>query len=372
MQTTPFDGLSRLHLIMGLQCNVRCTMCYQTDFSPKFNMPPELYKERLSEAYRHVTSVKLQGGEPTIMKNCRDAAITLRDHPQVKLTVITNGVFIDDFWHETFIEQGGNVSVSINAATEPVYDKIVVHGEYRRVIKNLERLLGARRGKTPSVGVTAVILQENFRELHAIIELCGKMGIDYVELLVDPILSFAGLPSQAEVAHELSRCVEAKDRWNVQVSGLDDFGAKFALPIRFGGPAAAKKPMCGAPFGNLVVDWDGDVRVCCNTWVKMGNLYERSLGAILHGRLVRAFRRKMRKDDYLWCSPNCSDNAAPTKLSLAHKYAYELRANPKNFLLKVQQKIRQVRGKWVLPRKRSKPLADRKAADKKVHLKLVS
>jgi sulfatase maturation enzyme AslB (radical SAM superfamily) len=351
---------------MGLQCNVRCTMCYQTDFSPKFNMPPELYKERLSDAYRHVTSVKLQGGEPTIMKNCKDAAIILREHPRVKLTIITNGVFIDDFWHETFVEQGGNVSVSINAATERAYEKIVIHGEYKRVIKNLERLLAARRGKTPSVGVTAVILKENFFELHSIIALCGRMGIDYVEFLADPILSFAGLPSRADVGAELQRCLDAKNQWGVQVIGLDDFGAKFALPIRFGGAPAAKKPMCGAPFHNLVIDWDGDVRVCCNTWVKMGNLYERSLAEIVAGRPVRRFQKKMRRDDYIWCSPNCSDNASPTKLSLAHKYVYELRANPENFVLKVRQKVKQVQGKWVKPRKRSKPLADRK-----VHLPVV-
>jgi sulfatase maturation enzyme AslB (radical SAM superfamily) len=77
---TPFEGLSRLHLIMGLQCNVRCTMCYQTDFSPKFNMPPEVYRERLNEAYERVTSVKLQGGEPTVMMNCKDVAMLLRLH----------------------------------------------------------------------------------------------------------------------------------------------------------------------------------------------------------------------------------------------------------------------------------------------------
>jgi MoaA/NifB/PqqE/SkfB family radical SAM enzyme len=371
MQSTAYEGLSRLHLIMGLQCNVRCTMCYQTDFSPKFNMAPELYKERLSEAYSHVTSVKLQGGEPTIMKNCKEAALLLRDHPNVKLTVITNGVFIDDFWHETFVAQGGNVSVSINAATEAVYDKIVIHGEYKRVIKNLERLLAARRGKTPSVGVTAVILKENFHELHEIIELCGKVGIDYVEFLADPILSFAGLPSRSEVAAEMQRCLEAKHRTNVDVIGLDDFGSKFAVPFRFGGPAAAKKPMCGAPFSNLVIDWDGEVRVCCNTWVKMGNLYDKPLAEILEGGPVRTFRKKMQNDDYLWCSPNCSDNASPTKLSLAHKYAYELRADPKNFILKVRQKIQQVQGKWVKPRKkRSKPLEDRK--DKKVHLPVIA
>lgn len=351
---------------MGLQCNVRCTMCYQTDFSPKFNMPPEIYRERLNEAYERVTSVKLQGGEPTVMKNCKDAAILLRRHQQVKLSVITNGVLVDDFWHETFVHQGGNVSVSINAATEHAYEKIVVHGDYGRVIKNLERLLAARKGRTPSVGVTAVVLKENFHELHELIELCATMGIDYVEFLVDPILSFAGLPSAGDVAAELHRCLEAKNGSNVDVIGLDDFGAKFALPIRFGRGPSVNKPMCGAPFSNLVIDWDGDVRVCCNTWVKMGNLYERSLGAILRARPLRKFRKKMEDGDYLWCSPNCPDNAAPTKLSLVHKYGSELRANPKIFLLKVQQKVKQVQGKWVKPRKRSKPLADRK-----VHLPVI-
>jgi sulfatase maturation enzyme AslB (radical SAM superfamily) len=371
MESTPFESLSRLHLIMGLQCNVRCTMCYQTDFSPKFNMPPELYKERLSEAYAHVSSVKLQGGEPTVMKNCKETAILLREHPNVKLTVITNGVLVDDFWHETFVAQGGNISVSINAATESAYDKIVVHGDYKRVVRNLERLLAARKGKSPTVGVTAVILKENFMELHSLIGLSEQMGLDYLELLVDPILSFAGLPSQADTLAEMGRCFEAKARSRVDVIGLDDFASKFVLPVAFQGPPPVTKPMCGAPFHNVVVDWDGDVRVCCNTWVKMGNLYKTPLANILRGRRVRAFRAKMKDGDYLWCSPNCPDNAAPTKLSLAHKYAYELRADPRNFVVKVRQKLQQVQGKWVKPRKRSKPLSDR-LSDKKVRLPVLS
>lgn len=370
MQSTPFFGLSRLHLIMGLQCNVRCTMCYQTDFSPKFNMPPELYKERLTEAYAHVTSVKLQGGEPTVMKNCKETALILRDHPQAKLTVATNGVLVDDFWHETFVAQGGNVSVSLNAATERVYDKIVIDGEYKRVIRNLNRLLAARRGKTPSVGVTAVILKENFHELHRLIELAGKIGVDHVELLFDPVLSFAGLPSPGETFAELQRCLEAKERWKVDVIGLANFGAKLALPIHGGEPATATKPKCAAPFHDVVIDWDGDVRVCSNTWVKMGNLYKTPLANILWGRRVRAFRKKMDQGDYLWCSPSCPDNASPTRLSLAHKYAYELRGNPKTFVLKVRQKIEQVRGKLAKARKRSKLLEDRK--DRKVRLPVIA
>lgn len=363
-QARAFGGLSRLHLIMGVQCNVRCTMCYQTDFSPKFNMPPELYKEKLKEAYAHVTSVKLQGGEPTIMKNCKEAAILLREHPKAKLTVITNGVLIDDFWHETIVNQGGHLAVSINAATNKAYEKIVIAGEYGRVIKNLERVLAARKGKTPSVVVSAVMLKENFSETAALIELAGKMGIDGVEFMVDPIVTFAGLPGRSEILAEMERCVTAKAKYpDLAVTGLDDFGDKFAFPIRFAGPKAAKKAMCGAPFHNVVVDWDGTVRICCNTWVKVGNLYEKPLEQILQDRMVQRFQAKMKADDYVWCSPNCPDNASPTKLSLAHKYIYEARQDPKQFMRKVEQKFKQVRGKWVtIRKKRSKPLEDRKGA----------
>ena len=96
-----FPGLNRMRLTMGMQCNVRCTMCYQTDFSPKFNMDPVVYRERLKEVYPHLRGVKLIGGEPTIMKNCREAAQLLRAYPRIKLNITTNGIFIDDFWIET-------------------------------------------------------------------------------------------------------------------------------------------------------------------------------------------------------------------------------------------------------------------------------
>lgn len=362
---SPLRELERLHLIMGLQCNVRCTMCYQTDFSPKFNMPEVIYKEKLREAYPYVKSVKLQGGEPTIMKNCREAAVILRDYPQAKLTIITNGVFIDDFWHETFVEQGGCINFSINAASQPNYDKIVIHGEYIKVIRNIERLLANRRGKTPLVGMNAVILKDNFHELHKMIELAGKLGVDYFEFLTDPILSYAGLPGREQVQAELERCKEAAAKTTLNVSGLADFNQKFALPL-FNVETTTKKnrSACPAPFHNLVVDWDGTARVCCNTWVELGNITEQPLLEIWQSKRALQFRNKMKNDDYLWCSPACSDNVYPSKLSLLHKYWYEFRKDPRQFMRKVIHKIQQLRGKLIKPKKRTRTLPDPKLRDK--------
>ena len=47
MGTMAKFGIQRLHLIMGLQCNVRCVMCYQSSFSREHNMPEAIFQEHL-------------------------------------------------------------------------------------------------------------------------------------------------------------------------------------------------------------------------------------------------------------------------------------------------------------------------------------
>jgi MoaA/NifB/PqqE/SkfB family radical SAM enzyme len=353
------EGLERLHLNMGLQCNVRCTMCYQTDFSSRQDMPESLWRDKLLPAYEHVRVVKLQGGETTIMKNCRSAAKLLRGYPNARLEILTNGVLIDDFWHETFVEQCGYVSFSINAATKASYEKIVLHGEWARVIKNIERLLSSRRGSLPRVAMSMVLLKENVHEIAALIDLAGSMGADAVPLLVDPLLTTRGLPKGDELLRELARAREAAERWpKLEILGLDELCDRLLLPVSRGAAPAKKKPMCVTPFRNLVVDWNGDVRVCCNTWVTIGNLHEKSVVEIFQGHLARRFRDKMKRDDYTWCSAQCEDNANPTKLALFYKYAYETRRDPRMVWSKVEQKASQLRGKLRAAYKRSRPLGD--------------
>jgi MoaA/NifB/PqqE/SkfB family radical SAM enzyme len=234
------------------------------------------------------------------------------------------------------------------------------------VIRNLERILNNRRGATPSVGLNIVILKENFHTLHDLIELCGRMGVDYLEIIVDPVLSFSGLPDRAAIVRELELCAEAAARWNLNVSGLAEFAGRFALPVFLPKADLPQKPMCMAPFHNLVVDWNGDVRVCCNTWLKIGNLHSNSLEEVFLAEKARRFRHKMERNDYLWCSPSCVDNANPTRLALAHKYAYEAVQDRDLFVRKVKQKLVQLQGRARAVRKRTRKLGDPQRAGYKV------
>ncbi|MBI5059688.1 hypothetical protein HZB60_07915 [candidate division KSB1 bacterium] len=47
----PLEELRGVHVEMGKQCNVRCVMCYQTDFSPATKATDIIWKERLLPAY---------------------------------------------------------------------------------------------------------------------------------------------------------------------------------------------------------------------------------------------------------------------------------------------------------------------------------
>jgi radical SAM protein with 4Fe4S-binding SPASM domain len=317
-------------------------MCYQTDFSAKSNMPAVIYADKLKEAYPHVRFVKLQGGEPTIMKNCREAAKLLRAYGHVKLQVTTNGVRVDDFWHETFVDQAEWVSFSVNAASREVYERLVRYGDFDRVLRNVERLTTARRHPFPRVGVTAVILKENLSQLHGIVELASRVGADYVEFLIDPILSLAGLPSRGVVAEAVRQCREAAIGVRMPVEGLETFQRALEPKREYRLVGSEARRMCPVPFRNLVVDPDGTVRVCCNTWVKLGNLHTSSVAEVWQSQRARRFRAMIRRDNYLWCSPTCSDNPCPSRLSLAHKYWSEFNEDPLVCLRKLEHKCRQL------------------------------
>ena len=353
---TGFEGLDRLHLIMGLQCNARCTMCYQLDHSPRFNMPDEIWRDRLRDAFPFIKGVKLQGGEPTIMANCRDAARYLRAFSNVRLSIHSNGIRVDEFWHETILEQTSCFDVSINAATESVYGKIVIYGNFAQVISNVERVLVHRRGKTPSVGFTAVVLKENFFELNRMIELAGRMGLDKIEFGYDPILTFHHLPGREAIISELARCEEQISRFPcLSVIGLDAlYGHLGQISDNAG---RIKKPRCAQPFRNLFIDWNGDVKVCSKTWVKLGNVRERSLQELWTGVLINRFRQRIERENYNWCSPDCDDNAASSNIAMLNKYVYVFREDPKRFIRKVRQKVKQLNGTSGRRRKPSKPPA---------------
>lgn len=340
--TSPFQGIRRLHLIMGLQCNARCIMCYQTDFSAKRNMPPEIYREHLLPLYLYIQSVKLQGGEPTIMPNCRDLVGFLRQYDNIRYSMTTNGIYLDDFWLESVTSQGGFINFSINAARPQSYAQIVKYGDYDKVCENLKRVIARRQGRQPRVAISMVILNHNILEVAEFVQMGHELGVDLVSFGVDPILSFANLPPRDQIRAQLERADALARQYDLETEALDvllrDFGLRQKAELPRVTPVA-----CALPFNNLVVDERGEVRVCCNTWKVLGNTYRDSLEDIVTGKAMQAFRHKMDQGDYTWCDPYCGNNPRPTRQALLNKYLYLARRDPKDTFAKFKKKLQRRR-----------------------------
>ncbi len=335
--------IRRLHLIMGLQCNVRCVMCYQRDFSSRHNMPAVIYREHLKPLYPHLSHVKIQGGEPTIMPNCKDFAQMARAYPNLRLTLATNGVVLSEFWLETLLEQCSHVNFSINAATPQTYAKVVRLGNFERALENIGRVLALRQGGQPRVSLSAVAIRPNLGELADFAALGARLGVDWVEFLVDPILSTSGLPPRVEL-EALVGGIRRQMAAGLRVDGLGSL--ERALGLGGGSeaaPAVARPKVCPLPFGNLVVDERGDVRVCCDTWQVIGNTHRAPIEEIVESGPARRFRDKVKKGDYSWCSPQCPDNPAPRRSALWRKYLFLARRDPADFASKVLAKLKQRR-----------------------------
>lgn len=328
---------------MGLQCNARCVMCYQTDFSAKRNMPAEIYREHLLPLYPHIRSVKIQGGEPTIMSNCRDLAGFLRRFENIRYSLTTNGIHLDGFWLDSIAAQGGFINFSLNAARPQTYGQIVQYGDFFKVKDNLTRVIAQRQGRQPRVAISMVVLALNILEVAEFIQLGHDMGVDLVSFGVDPVLSFTNLPLRTEIQAQLQRAEGLAQDLDLETEALDvllrDFGlreGKTALP-------RVTPTACALPFHNLVVDERGEVRVCCNTWKVLGNTYRDCLEDIVRGKAAEAFRRKMEQGDYAWCDPYCGNNPSPSRQALLNKYLYLARRDPKDTYAKFKRKLRRRR-----------------------------
>ena len=238
--------------------------------------------------------MKLQGGEPTIMRNCKEFCQMARQYPKMKIAITTNGVNLNQFWLETLVNQGHFVNISLNAASKDAYDRIVKRGDYDKVVGNIAKLVSHNQGGQLRTAISMVILPANIQEIPDFLKLGAKLGLDEVNFIVDPVLSFKSLPEKARLHGLLDEAYALIQKGPCISEGLDAFARRAGYAA---GEAAEPRnlPMCPMPFKNLVVDEKGDVRVCCNTWQVIGNTYQQTIAEILAGGQDRALPQKDKK-----------------------------------------------------------------------------
>lgn len=340
-------GPREAYIEVAARCNLRCRMCPGTvdpRYQPGSGRPglfaPELF-ERLAPAFPMLQRAHLFGlGEPMLNPHLFEWGRRLTDEG-VEVWTTTNATLIDDAKAERFAEAGfARVSISIDGATQPTYERIRLGGRFADAVRGI-RALGRirRRDGGPRLALSMVGMASNFHELPLLVELADDLGADRV--FVEELFTW-GHPELAEVyweetlerldAGRVARIMETARRraeelgviltstlsarserheiggsadalWEQPAdgplavqeasSGPERPDPEPAPPSEALAPSRLALPWpCSEPWSVINVNASGEVRTCCFNDTVLGRLSEGSIDEIWNGEHYRELRRQ--------------------------------------------------------------------------------
>jgi MoaA/NifB/PqqE/SkfB family radical SAM enzyme len=358
---TPLSKIETLTLEMGYQCNIRCSFCYQEDFSPKNNAPDELWKEKLLSVYPSLKRVTFLGGEPTIIKGAKEFSdFIVKKYPHIKLDTITNGLAFKGEWIDKFVSNGHKIIFSLNAASAEVYDKVTKNSNWEKVIANIENLVAEKRKASANLILEAsmLVLPENIAEMGSFVELCAELGFDKA-FFITPLFHQIKNIDRDVARISIKEASDMKVKYlDMKVVGIESI-AKNLFPepdaeivelIERVGERDEREPsyydnVCKYPWNSLYVKHTGDVMVCCAAWFAIGNLKKSSIEDIWNSSKALDMRKKMAKKDYSLCKRICPFNENPSKKSkeslnvVGRKIVYRIIKDPRMAVKKIKKEM---------------------------------
>ncbi len=245
-------------------CNYRCVFCYQVDpsLSRKASehmgsMSVELFKSVIDQAVGNTEAVTLASrGEPLL---CRHIEEMLRycAGKFLGLKVNTNASHLTEAICHAILQADVNtVVISADAASEPLYSQLRVHGNLERIIKNVTRLSDIRTKHYPHsrtiIRVSGVHVSE-------------EQNLDEMEMV------WKGLADQVSFTRYMP--------WE----------KTYVLP-----PHDIEKP-CSDLWRRMFVWWDGRVNPCDIDYLStlsVGNAYSTRLAELWRGEPYQSLREK--------------------------------------------------------------------------------
>lgn len=302
------------------RCNLACRMCAvpQRPAEQQAGTLSVADFERLLAQLPQLEELHLQGlGEPML----HPAFFTLVERAAqrgVRVSANTNATLITPSRARACVTSGLAVlSFSVDGARAATYESIRVDGNFAKVIRNIERVVRARRelrSATPALRLVMVLMRQNLDELPALVELAARLGVE--EVLVQRLASEMSEPSLplryipvrryvsdselrgidlAEAAAVFSAARERAARLGI-VLHLPRLGAPMsAVPARDDRSAAAAPAAgCDWPFAKGYVTATGELLPCCMVGTPdratLGNALHDGMAAVWHGPAAQQWR----------------------------------------------------------------------------------
>lgn len=171
-------------------CNVKCIFCRSCHQKQDLSYFNENMDEIISDMLENAQNVVLSGvGECLFSPHSRKLIKRISEiNPDIKFSLISNGILCDEnnLTELGIINKLLSVTISLHAVNKKTYDKLVIGGDFDRVIKNLEFLSNLKKeGKLANFIFNFVVNAYNYKEMAAYIKMAEKYGatVGFLELL---------------------------------------------------------------------------------------------------------------------------------------------------------------------------------------------
>jgi len=272
-------GPSAINFMIGDSCNAECEMCWQAARrakEPESDWHPELSAEivrTLVDRYRDsLNSIELVSfGEPMMnpdfglmVRAVLDASSPDREMP-IKLNVVTNGSLLHR--HLELLELPGDMTVSIDASTPKLYQKIRKGLSFRRLLENLRAAVSyPRRSPGRDIGINFVATRANIRSLRAMGDFAAKEKVTYLSILLGAALDSTEAKGKGLKANDprLSRAIDRIRKEHPELRVNDYATGRTRLQLPDG--TLPGRDFCGLPWTQFDVGPDGEVHPCCRAY----------------------------------------------------------------------------------------------------------
>jgi len=261
-------------------CNAACIMCPHSKLKKMGTMDMNLYKKIIDNCAKlNIKTITLSFfGEPFLDKTIIEK-IKYAKQKGMDVGFYSNASLLNEELSKGIINARlDSITISSDGATKETYEKIRKNLKFEVTKKNVLGLINTKKKlnkKNPKVNLVLVELEENKREI--------KQFYKYWKGKVDGI----NIINMRNWANEIQKKgTKESFHFNKKIS---------------------RKP-CVLIWSKMVVDWNGDVVLCCDDWnhsTVLGNLKNQTIEEIWKGEKLRKIREAHIKGEF-YKVPLCS------------------------------------------------------------------
>ena len=171
-------------------CNVKCIFCRDCHQKQDLSYFNENMDSIITGMLENANNVVLSGvGEALFSPHSRKLIKRISElFPKIKFSLISNGILCDE---KNLSELGIlnkliSVTVSLHAIKKSTYDKLVVNGDFDRVMKNLKFLSEMKKNNLLDRFILNFVVNSyNYKEMPDYVKMADKLGatVGFLEIL---------------------------------------------------------------------------------------------------------------------------------------------------------------------------------------------